>query len=106
MFALQMGGAKAGNAQFLMDMLDTTKEAGKGLLNIYKKFDHLRIAGYVQPQFQLAEEKGIKSFEGGDFGANVSNRFMLRRSRVRIDYVHLNNQNDPGVQIVFQFDAN
>lgn len=87
-------------------MLDTTKEAGKGLLNIYKKFDHLRIGGYIQPQFQVASDEGIKSFEGGDFNPHVSNRFMLRRSRIRIDYLHINNQNDPGLQIVFQFDAN
>ena len=106
MLALLVGGAKTGNAQFLMDMLDTTKEAGKGLLNIYRKFDHLRIGGYIQPQFQLAQSKGIKSFEGGDFNKHVSNRFMFRRSRIRIDYLHINNQNDPGFQIVFQFDAN
>jgi hypothetical protein len=93
-------------AQFLMDMLDTTKEAGKGMVGIYKKFDHLRVGGYIQPQFQVAASKGIKSFEGGDFPPNVSNRFMLRRSRVRIDYVHLSNVKGPGVQIVFQFDAN
>jgi|694.fasta_scaffold35313_2 hypothetical protein len=95
-----------GAAQFLMDMVDTTKDAGKGLLSIYKKYDHLKIGGYIQPQFQLAAEKGIKSFEGGDFGTQVSNRFMLRRSRVRIDYVHFGQSKDPGVQIVFQFDAN
>ena len=102
MFAGSAGIAKA---QFLMDMLDTTKEAGKGLLNIYKNYDHLHIGGYVQPQFQVAQEKGAKSFEGGDFAPNVSNRFMLRRSRIRIDYLHINNQNNPGLQIVFQFDA-
>lgn len=95
-----------GQAQFLMDMLDTTKEAGKGMLGIYKKFDHLRLGGYIQPQFQIAATKGIKSFEGGDFAAMVSNRFMFRRSRVRIDYLHNNDLNEPGVQIVFQFDAN
>ena len=95
-----------GAAQFLMDMVDTTKDAGKGLLSIYKKYDHLKIGGYIQPQFQLAAEKGIKNFEGGDFGTQVSNRFMLRRSRVRIDYVHFGQTKDPGVQIVFQFDAN
>lgn len=89
-----------------MDMLDTTKEAGKGLVGIYKKFDHLRIGGYIQPQFQLAGGEGVKSFEGGDFGAKVSNRFMLRRSRIRIDYLHNNNTGGPGIQIVFQFDAN
>ncbi len=94
------------NAQFLMDMIDTTKDAGKGMLGIYKKFDHLRLSGYLQPQFQLAESKGIKTFDGTDFGTNVNNRFMLRRSRVRIDYVHFGKETKPGVQIVFQFDVN
>lgn len=93
-------------AQYLMDMVDTTKETGRGLLALYKKFDHLRIGGYIQPQFQVAESKGAKAFEGGDFAANVSNRFMLRRSRVRIDYVHFSEGKKPSVQITFQFDAN
>lgn len=94
------------HAQFLMDMVDTTKETGKGLLAVYKKFDHLRIGGYIQPQFQVASAKGTKNFEGGDFAAQVNNRFMLRRSRVRIDYIHFGKDTKPGVQIVFQFDAN
>ncbi len=93
-------------AQYLMDMVDTSKETGRGLLNLYKKFDHLKIGGYIQPQFQIAGSKGIKSFEGGDFSAKVNNRFMLRRSRVRIDYVHFSDGKKPSVQIVFQFDAN
>lgn len=94
------------HAQFLMDMVDTTKETGKGLLAVYKKFDHLRIGGYIQPQFQVVSAKGAKNFEGGDFAAQVNNRFMLRRSRVRIDYIHFGKDTKPGVQIVFQFDAN
>jgi hypothetical protein len=93
-------------AQYLMDMVDTTKETGRGLLALYKKFDHLKIGGYIQPQFQVAQSKGAKAFEGGDFAATVSNRFMLRRSRVRIDYVHFSEGKKPSVQIVFQFDAN
>ena len=93
-------------SQYLMDMVDTTKETGRGMLALYKKFDHLRIGGYIQPQFQIAESKGVKAFEGGDFSTNVSNRFMLRRSRVRIDYMHFEEGKKPGVQIVFQFDAN
>lgn len=93
-------------AQFLMDMVDTTTETGKGILSVYKKFDHLRFSGYIQPQFQIASEKGVKSFEGGDFAPRVSNRFMLRRSRIRIDFVHFDKENAAGVQFVFQFDAN
>jgi len=92
--------------QFLMDMVDTTKNEGRGLLGVYKKFDNIKFSGYIQPQFQIASEKGIKSYEGGDFGAQVSNRFMLRRSRIRIDYVHFEKKKGPGVQIAFQFDAN
>lgn len=93
-------------SQFLMDMLDTTKEAGKGLLGIYKKYDHLRIGAYIQPQFQVIGSKGAKTFEGGDFAPNVSNRFMLRRSRLRIDYLHNSDLHEPGIQMVFQLDAN
>jgi hypothetical protein len=95
-----------GKGQFLMDLLDTTKEAGKGLVGIYNKYDHLRIGGYIQPQFQVAQAKGARAFEGTDFSAQVNNRFMLRRSRIRIDYLRNTSTNQPGVQIVFQFDAN
>ncbi|MEO6540967.1 MAG: porin, partial [Ferruginibacter sp.] len=52
-------------AQFLMDMVDTTKDMGKSMLGIYKKFDHIRISGYMQPQFQAAQAKGLKNFSGG-----------------------------------------
>ncbi len=96
----------AASAQFLMDMVDTTTQTGRGMLSIYQKFDHLRFSGYIQPQFQVAAVEGTKTFEGGDFGPKVSNRFMLRRSRVRIDYVHFDTAGSAGVQFVFQFDAN
>jgi hypothetical protein len=93
-------------AQYLMDMVDTTKAMGQDMLGLYKKFNALRVAGYIQPQFQIAQSKGAKSFGGGDFGAAVSNRFMLRRSRVRIDYALFSATKTPKLQTVFQFDAN
>lgn len=98
--------ATSSKAQFLMDMVDTTTEMGRGMLSMYKKFDGIRVGGYIQPQFQVAEQKGAKSFEGGNFSTNNQNRFMLRRSRIRVDYVHFGKDTKPGVQIVFQFDAN
>lgn len=88
-----------------MDMVDTTKDLGIGMLSIYKKFDHIRISGYMQPQFQVAQSKGIKNFSGGDFGAEVNNRFMLRRGRIRLDYIHFAKEKGPSVQFVFQFDG-
>lgn len=92
-------------AQFLMDMVDTTKDLGKGLIGIYKKYDNLKISGYMQPQFQWASAKGTKSFNGGDFGPEVNNRFMLRRGRLRLDYTHFAEGRGPSVQFVFQFDG-
>ncbi|MEO7524450.1 MAG: porin [Ferruginibacter sp.] len=95
----------AAQCQFLMDMVDTSTNMGKGMLSIFKKYDKLKISGYVQPQFQVASQKGIKSFNGGDFGTNVDNRFILRRGRLRLDYVHFAEGNGPSVQFVFQFDG-
>ncbi len=88
-----------------MDMVDTSKEMGKGMLSIYKKFDHIRIGGYIQPQFQIAQGKGAKSYNGGDFATNVNSRFMIRRGRIRFDYVHFSEGKGPSVQFVFQFDG-
>ncbi len=97
--------AQTVQAQFLMDMIDTTKETGKGLLSIYKRYDNIKIGGYIQTQFQVAEVKGAKSFDGGDFGTNVDNRFMIRRGRIRFDYLHFSENTKPSVQFVFQFDG-
>ena len=92
-------------AQFLMDMVDTTREMGQGLLNIYRDFGNLRVSGYIQPQFQLASGAGAPSWIGGDFPPNVSNRFMLRRGRIRFDYLYFPKNDGPSVHFVFQFDG-
>src|SRR6478735_5882985 len=90
--------------QFLMDMVDTSKQEGKGLLSVYKKFNYLNIGGYIQPQFQYIQEKGAKSYGGGDFNPNSNNRFMLRRGRIRFEYARFDQNQHPVVQFVFQFD--
>ena len=81
-------GSQRLQAQFLVDLIDTATNADKGLWAIYKKADHLMISGYFQPQFQVASEKGAKTFSGGDFAKNSNNRFMIRRGRIRFDYAH------------------
>ncbi|MEO6550559.1 MAG: porin [Ferruginibacter sp.] len=89
-----------------MDMVDTTTEMGKGMLSLYNRFDNIVFSGYIQPQFQMAESKGAKGFSGGDFAVNSSSRFMLRRARVRFDYIHFPKTGmGPSLQFVFQFDA-
>ena len=92
-------------SQFLMDMIDTSKDVGRSLFSLYKNYDHLRIGGYIQPQFQVASSKGQAGYEGGDFPAHVNNRFSLRRGRLRFDYARFNKQNLPILQFVFQFDG-
>lgn len=92
-------------AQFLIDLVDTTTEVGRGMLSIYKKFDRVRISGYIQPQFQVAQEKGVDSYNGGDFASQVNNRFMLRRGRIRFDYAHFTDTGQAVLQFVFQFDG-
>jgi len=93
------------HAQFLTDMIDTTTNLGKGMLQMYKKFDRIYFTGYIQPQFQVAQEKGAHSFNGGDFGTYVNNRFMLRRGRLRLDYAHMNPNDQISLYFVFQFDG-
>ncbi|WP_414524248.1 hypothetical protein, partial [Umezakia ovalisporum] len=65
-------------AQFLMDMVDTTKELGKGIFSTYQRFDHIRISGYLQPQYQVASADGAANYSGGDFSPNSNNRFTIR----------------------------
>ncbi len=91
--------------RFLTDLMDTTTNIGKGIYPIYQKSDKLRFGGYMQPQFQYAETKGSKVYSGGDFAPNSNNRFMLRRGRIRIDYLHSNTKNQPLAFFAFQFDG-
>lgn len=86
-------------------MLDTARAEKKGLYYSMKKLDHIRFSGYMQPQFQVASENGARTFSGGDFAARSSNRFMLRRGRLRVDYAGFTADNKPSLQFVFQFDG-
>lgn len=91
--------------RFLTDMMDTSTALGKGIYPIYQQHDRLRFGGYMQPQFQYAEDKGVKNYSGGDFSPNSNNRFMLRRGRIRVDYLHNDEQNRPLAYFAFQFDG-
>lgn len=93
------------HAQYLMDMVDTSKDMGKGMLALYNRLDKIRLSGYIQPEFQVAESKGAKGFAGGDFAINSNSRFILRRARVRFDYLRFpKNATGTSLQFVFQYD--
>ena len=91
--------------RFLMDMVDTTNQMGKGMLSIYQRYHRVKISGYIQPQFQYTRSEGAESYNGGNFAPLSNNRFMIRRGRLRIDYAHLNEKGDPTSYFVFHFDG-
>lgn len=65
-------------------------------LDILKR---MKITGWLQVQYQIAESKGAPNFDGGDFGANSNSRFMVRRGRIKFTYSH------KLTQYVFQLNA-
>lgn len=72
---------------------------------IIKRFENIIISGYMQPQFQVAESDGAPSFAGGNFSTYSKSRFMLRRARVKVDYLIKTKQNFPQALFTFQIDA-
>jgi hypothetical protein len=76
------------------------------LMDIVDTSSTMHISGYIQPQYQVASEKGIQSYSGGNFPPHSNNRFMLRRGRIRFDYI--NNQTvptKPSIHFVVQLDG-
>lgn len=73
--------------------------------NYLKRMENLHFSGYIQPQFQRAGSKGARSFEGGDFADSSNNRFLLRRARIKVDYLlPARNREFPLAVFTFQFD--
>ena len=71
-----------------------------------RRFENLHFSAYMQPQFQVAQQKGVSSFAGRDFSQYSNNRFMLRRARVKIDYIlPAKNESTPKALFTFQFEA-
>lgn len=70
-----------------------------------KRFENIRISGYMQPQFQVAQADGAQSFEGGNFSQFSKSRFMLRRARLKVDYLLQSKDKFPKASFTFQIDA-
>src|SRR5204862_4166765 len=96
---------REGYCQRYLAELDSSLFIKDTLRPFLKKFDNLRISGYMQPQFQVAEADGAPSFEGGNFSQFSRSRFMLRRARVKIDYLLTSKENIPKALFTFKNDA-
>ena len=66
------------------DTLAKAVTAIKDDISLMKK---LKFSGWVQTQFQLADQTGIETYAGGsNFNANVDDRFSVRRGRLKAIY--------------------
>lgn len=92
------------SAQVSSEASDSTKLSKKSLLSFFDKFNNLTISGYIQPEFQVAQQKGASSFGGGDFEPNSNNRFKIRRGRIKFHYTRFTKSNYKSVEVVFQPD--
>lgn len=90
--------------RYLMD-IDSSFFIKDTVRPLVKRFENLRITGYMQPQFQVAQADGAQSFEGGNFSQYSRSRFMLRRARLKVEYLLPAANHLPQAQFVFQIDA-
>ena len=89
--------AKAQDAE--LTPLDTITANVQKLNSAMTALQKLKITGYIQAQYQIADTLGAKSYAGGDFPAASDNRFMIRRGRIKFTYdSHL-------TKYVLQFDV-
>ena len=92
-------------AQRYLSDFDSSFFVKDTLRPVIKRFENLRITGYMQPQFQVAQSEGAPSFSGGNFSTFSKSRFMLRRARVKLDYVLPSKAKYPLGLFSFQIDA-
>jgi hypothetical protein len=66
------------------DTLNSKIENVQSELNLIKR---LKITGYIQAQWQLADTAGANTvYSGGVFPASTDNRFAVRRGRIKFTY--------------------
>ncbi|MEO6191306.1 MAG: porin [Saprospiraceae bacterium] len=68
------------------DPIDTLTVAFNKLQSDLSLLKKIKISGYIQAQYQIADSAGIASFAGGNFPATVDNRFDVRRGRIKVAY--------------------
>lgn len=93
-------------AQDAEQPIDTLTRHVAGIRQELDVLKRIKVSGYIQAQYQVADSGGVASFAGGNFSSGVDKRFMLRRARLKVQYDSPNN--DKGIstsQYVFQMDV-
>ena len=66
--------------------VDGINETLQGILQTIDALKKIKISGYIQTQYQVAESASVASYAGGNFPQNVKSRFQVRRGRFKINY--------------------
>ncbi|MCX6135726.1 MAG: hypothetical protein NTU47_18120 [Ignavibacteriales bacterium] len=68
------------------EQVDGLNEQLMALTPVVDALKKIKITGYIQSQFQVADGDGVGSFAGGNFAAGVHSRYLVRRGRVKFNY--------------------
>ncbi len=98
-FQIRMANAQQSTTDSLVERITLLEADHDNTKTDIELIQRLKISGYVQAQWQLADTAGIKSFSGGNFPTTSDNRFNVRRGRIKFTY---NNENS---LYVLQLDA-
>ena len=86
--------------------LDTLTSHVAGIRQEFDVLKRLKVNGYIQAQFQVADSMGQPSFAGGNFPAGIDKRFAIRRGRIRFQFdAPVNEKGNSTSQYVLQFDV-
>jgi len=86
--------------------VDTLNDRLRTLNEDIAPIKRIKLSGYIQAQYQLADSGGQSSFAGGNFAPGVDNRFMIRRGRLKVTYTAPDNAKGISIsQYIFQIDA-
>lgn len=75
-----------GDLEEIRGALEGTNETVSEIKTTIDALKKIKISGYIQTQYQIAEGEGISTFAGGSFPANVRDRFQIRRGRLKANY--------------------
>lgn len=85
--------------------MDTLTSHVAGIRQELDVLKRVKITGYIQAQFQIADSAGTNTFEGGNFAPGIDKRFQIRRGRIRALYDHpVNARGISTSQLFLQFD--
>lgn len=79
-------GQKGYSQEIQISKEDSIANVLQGVKSDVDALKKLKITGYIQAQYQLADTIGTTSFAGGNFPGTSDNRVMIRRGRIKFMY--------------------